>query len=77
MSEVQAVTFYKNKWTADQARQWLDANNFKRMKRVDITPQLLRYRITNPKKYDRFITKTTTQGINFVIGFKKQRRQKK
>jgi len=81
MSEIQSVVFIpngKNKWNSSKARNWLKAHNFNPIKRVDklkssetgkITQ--LRYRITDPRKYMRFITKKTTDEINFVIGFKK------
>lgn len=70
MSELQAVLFPKKNFNTTQARKWLKDNDLKQLKRVDKTEHLLRYRITEPKKYKSFITKKIKKGILLVIGFK-------
>lgn len=67
-TEVQAVLFDKKKWTTTQARTWIAKHDYKAIKRVDITKNLLRYRLKSPKKYKRFSIKSSTKGIKFVIG---------
>jgi len=70
MSEVQAVLFDNTRWTATTARAWLKENEFKPIKRVDKTENLLRYRITPPSRYKRFRIKRAKDGVSFVIGFR-------
>lgn len=70
MSEVQAVLFDNQLWTATEARAWLKKQGFKPIKRVDKTQSLLRYRIRSPRRYRRFRTKTLKHGIAFVVGFR-------
>lgn len=81
MSEIQSIVFIpngKNKWNSSKARNWLKAHNFKPIKRVDKLKSSetgkvtqLRYRIADPSKFKRFITKKTSEEINFIIGFEK------
>jgi len=68
-SEIHTIYFDKNKWTTTTARNWLKTHDQKPIKKVHITPNELRYRLVDPKKFSRFITKKTKDGINFVIGF--------
>lgn len=70
MSEIQSITFKKRYYSKDSSKKWLLTHNYKPIKAVDETKSLLRYRIQNPKKYKRFITKKITPSINFIIGFK-------
>ena len=71
MSEIQSVLFNKKGFTIKRAKAWLKRNNFKPIKKVDITKNFLRYRLTNPKKLKRFRTVVVTRNIRLVIGFKK------
>ena len=48
---VQSVLFMKNKYTKSKAEKWLRENNFK-VKKVDTTESLHRYRQLNPKLFD-------------------------
>lgn len=74
-SEIQAIYFDKfyptgePRWNSTLARKWLDEHDYIRIKPVDKTPNLLRYRLTDPKKYKRFTTEKTTKGIYFVLGW--------
>ena len=69
-SEKQSVVFFVNDgWTESKARQWLADNKLKPIKHVDKSLDgQLRYRLTNPDKYKRFITKKLDDGINIIIG---------
>lgn len=70
ISEVQAVVFGKN-WTATNARIWIKKRGWKAIKRVHKTSGgFLRYRLTDPKQYKRFIWKSNKNGVNLVLGFK-------
>jgi hypothetical protein len=66
--EIQSITFNKDKYTTQEARNWLKRNNFKAIKRVDKTKSLLRYRINKPGKYKRFRTQKVGGDIMFVYG---------
>ncbi len=81
MSKIQSIVFIpngKNKWNSSRARAWLKTNKFNPIKRVDKLKSSetgkviqLRYRIADPSKFKRFITKKTSEEINFIIGFEK------
>jgi succinate dehydrogenase flavin-adding protein (antitoxin of CptAB toxin-antitoxin module) len=68
LSEIQSLIFDKSKFTADQARKWLEKNKFKHSK-IDETENSFRFRQKDPNLFDRFRTKRFKPGINAVIGF--------
>jgi hypothetical protein len=70
MSEIHSVLFDINKWTTAKARAWLKKENLKPIKKVHKQENFLRYRLHDPSKYKRFITKKLDNGIDLVIGFK-------
>ena len=92
-SEVQSVVFKlnnPNKWTKSRAMTWLHNHGLSLLagKTVDVTKNSLRYRINDPKRYIRFVTKVSSGKfgeIQFVIGtrslasdrVKKKKRKKK
>ena len=49
--EVQSVLFNKKKYTKKKAEKWLVDNGYK-VKKVDITDTLRRYRQLNPKLFN-------------------------
>ena len=49
-TKIQSIIFEKKEFTTTQAREWLKKHSYKPIKRVDITENYLRYRITPPKK---------------------------
>jgi len=70
MSNVQAVLFNKHQWTATEARRCLKAHDYKPIKHVDITLNLLRYRIKQPSSKERYRLQTLgTSGIKLVLGY--------
>lgn len=70
-SRTQAVVFFRPRWNVTKARKWLKDNKIKPMKGPDtkLFKNQIRFRIENPKKFKRFITKKTKDDVNFIIGF--------
>jgi len=50
--EVQSVLFNKKKYTKKQAEKWIKDNGYK-VKKVDITENLRRYRQLDPKLFNQ------------------------
>ncbi len=70
-SEKQSVVFFKkNGWDEELAKKYLKKNNLHPIKHVDkhLNGEL-RYRLSNPKKYDHFTSIRTKYGINFILGW--------
>lgn len=70
---IQAVLFNNDKWTSNNAREWLKQNNLNPIERVQKAEKYHRYRITTPNqnKYEYRILRTN-KNVDFIIGFKKQ-----
>ena len=69
-SKIQSVLFDRNFYTSKSARAFLKKHKLKPIKRQHKTQNFLRYRIQNPDKFKRFITKSVKKNtIKFVIGF--------
>lgn len=64
---VQAILFPIKKFTTKEAREYLLSHNHKRIKRVHKTKNFLRYRLVEPKKKDKYISKKMKNGIIYVI----------
>jgi hypothetical protein len=60
-SEVQSVLFDKDKWTVEDAKQWLKDHDFKGLE-VDQTENTLRFRQHDPGQYERMRTITPGAG---------------
>ena len=69
MSCVQSVLFNKDKYTPQEAKEWLKQHKFKHSK-VDKRGKNLRFRQADPDIYTKFRTKKSDDGISFVIGYK-------
>lgn len=75
-SRIQSVVFLTsrpNTWTTTSSRAWLKKEGLRAIKRVDKTPNTLRYRIEDPKRFKTFRTKQVTGmlgKINLVLGIK-------
>ena len=70
MSQIQSIVFsIRHGWIPMSARRWIKEHEFYPIKSVDrrIKGQL-RYRLREPRKFHRFITKSLKGGINLVIG---------
>lgn len=50
--EVQSVLFNKKKYTKKQAEKWITENGYK-VKKVDLTDNLRRYRQLDPKSFNQ------------------------
>ena len=71
-SSIQAIIFQKKYYTTKKARTFLKKNKFTPIKRVHKTNEYLRYRLQNPSKFKRFITKSILKGkVKLIIGFNK------
>lgn len=64
---VQAVLFNKNKWTLADAKEWLNANGYKPIKRVHITENFYRYRIMKPIKNKNYSSKKIGDYITLIM----------
>jgi hypothetical protein len=67
---IQSITFDNNRWSILGAHQWLIKHRYFPIKSPDITKNRLRFRLVNPNKFKRFITKVLPNGIELIIGFK-------
>ena len=70
-SETQSVIFDKENWNAKDAKAWLKENDYTGLE-VDETENSLRFRQTDPEKYDRMRTITPGEKADapdFVAGF--------
>lgn len=72
-SKIQAILFNNKKFDTTSARSWLKRNNFKPIKRVDKTKNLLRYRIIEPIYNQKYIYRVIpfSKNIKAVIIIKK------
>lgn len=68
-SSIQSVVFDKKKWTPSMARRWLKSKSLPRIKRAHSTNKKYRYRVKDPARFRRFISKKTTKGITLIIGY--------
>jgi len=68
-SEIQSVIFQKQDWNVPKAKKWLKENDLKSNK-VDRTNETLRFRQTDPKKYESFGNKRISHGVYFTFGWK-------
>lgn len=71
---LQSVVFLRPKWNVKTSKLWLEKKGITPLKEVDIVKKdgkisQYRYRILNPKRFKRFITKKTKDNINFIIGY--------
>lgn len=67
-SHVQAVAFPVEAWTPMRSRAWLFVHGFEPIKGARIEGHYRRYRLSDPRQYDRFYTKTLPNGVHLVIG---------
>ena len=71
-SEVQSIHFSNKVWNINTAKKWLQKHNYKPIKTVDKTKTELRYRITEPSQYKKFVTmKSGKHGVNIILGLGK------
>ena len=76
--ETQSVLFLKSKYTKPKAEKWLRENGFK-VKKVDTTETLHRYRQLDPKLFDEKtfrMKKIKGKDIKLVVGKRKPKKKK-
>ena len=76
--ETQSVLFLKSKYTKPKAEKWLRENGFK-VKKVDTTETLHRYRQLDPKLFDEKtfrMKKIKGNDIKLVVGKRKPKKKK-
>ena len=76
--ETQSVLFLKSKYTKQKAEKWLRENGFK-VKKVDTTETLHRYRQLDPKLFDEKtfrMKKIKGNDIKLVVGKRKPKKKK-
>jgi len=76
---VQSVLFDKKKYTKPKAEKWLRENNFK-VKKVDITESLRRYRQLDPQLFDQKSFRMRNikgKEIRLVVGKRLVKKKKK
>lgn len=72
ISEVQSVTFKRDKFTNTQAIAWLKEHDMKHDTSRE-TENEIRFRQTDPGKYDEFRIQKVKEGINFILGIMNQK----
>ena len=65
---IQSIVFDNRYWSIPMAVKWLKDHGYKATK-VDTKFRTYRFRQLNPNLFTKFRTKSTTQGITFIIGF--------
>lgn len=72
MYQIQSIIFDREKWTLDEAKDWILDNEFDIIKMPHLTDRFIRFRQKEPnyKKYN-YITKKLKDGIEFIIGYPK------
>ncbi len=73
MAEIQSIYFMDNEWTQRQAESWILNHDIIPLKPMHKDGNKLRFRISNPLKYQNFITKIgcdkkNRKKIYFVFG---------
>jgi hypothetical protein len=66
---VQAILFDKTIWSPNSSATWLMRHSFHPIKRMHETSHYYRYRLMEPSKRRRYVTKTIGHGIKFIISF--------
>lgn len=69
MSKIQAVLFDKDMYNTSKARYWMKSHDIQPIKRVHETKRYYRYRINDPKDFNRFRTKLIDSGVKFIFGY--------
>lgn len=68
-STIHSVMFERSYWTAPEARRELKKMGLTPIKHVDITKNFYRYRIVDPREFERFSIKNTSKHMKLVIGY--------
>lgn len=70
MSKIQSLLFDRKYFDTKKAELWMKRNNFKSIKKVDITKNFLRFRQKNPNLFKNFrIIELNGNKVKAVLGF--------
>jgi hypothetical protein len=61
--------FEKSYWSTADAKKELKKMGLTPIKRVDVTKNFYRYRIVDPREFERFSIKNTNKHMKLVIGY--------
>lgn len=68
-SEKQAIIFMRPMWTEAMAKQYLKKHNLKPIAPMRRLGNEMRYRLTDPKKYDHFTTLKSGLAMDIILGW--------
>jgi len=68
--QVVEIQFDRKLWNPENARKELKHMGYVPIKKVNISKNMLHYKIKLNRGYNSYLTKKTTKGINLVIGKK-------
>lgn len=69
MSDLQSISFDNSKFTVSTAKEYLFKHNLTPLKPPHFTLRSIRFRLKPPEQFQTFVTKTSPDGIHFVIGY--------
>ena len=64
---IQSIIFDNTKWTPAKAKRWLKKHEHTPIKKAHNTENFIRYRMAEPMKDAKYITKKLGNGIELVI----------
>jgi hypothetical protein len=65
-AKVQSVIIPRSRYTLNQAKAWVNTNNFK-LKKMDLTQNYYRFRQREPKPQSKYFTVELTNGIHLIM----------
>lgn len=66
---IQSILFDKHYWNVFSSHQWLIHHRMYPVKSPDITTHFIRYRLRDPRSFNRLRTIKLHNGVDLVIGF--------
>ena len=66
--QLHSVLFDKQYWTPKTSKEWLRSHDIKPIKPAHISTEKIRYRILDPKLFNKFISKPVNGHITLVFG---------
>jgi hypothetical protein len=64
---IQAIWFYKKKYTPISSLQWLIKNDIKPIKSIHYGKKFYKYRINKPQKGKKYYSKYIMPGVLFIF----------
>lgn len=69
VSTIQSIIFDRKYWSSIEARKWISKHNLRPIKPAHLTKNKIRFRLEDPKLFNRFRIKRLPNNIELVIGF--------